>query len=138
MTDAYSIVGRYLDAFWASRFDELLGYLAEDALYVDPLLPEPIRGKEPIRDALAYCHEWGSYRGEILSLFGSNRLVAVELRIRGVVTAAPEGMTEAVVGKAFDFTEADVFELAKSGLIVRQTIYADGLSLQAQLGQPFF
>lgn len=138
MTDACSIVGRYLDAFWASRFEELLGYLAEDALYVDPLLPEPVRGREAIRDVLVYCHKWGSYRGEIISLFGSNRLAAVELRIRGVVTAAPDGMTEAVVGKDFDFAEVDVFELDESGLIARQTIYADGLSLQAQLGQPFF
>jgi steroid delta-isomerase-like uncharacterized protein len=137
VSDACSIVRRYLDAFWATRFDELVGYLADDALYVDPLLPEPVRGKEAIRGVLAYCHEWGSYRGEIVSLFGAGGLVAAELRIRGVVTAPPAGMSPAVVGKAFDFAEADVFELDDAGLIVRQAIYADGLSLQAQLGEPF-
>ncbi len=116
---------------------ELMGYLADDALYVDPLLPEPVRGKAAIRDVLAYCHEWGEYSGEIRSVFGSGPFVTAELRIRGRVKRPPEGMTEAVVGKEFDFIEADVFELDERGLIVRETIYADALTLMHQLGEPF-
>jgi steroid delta-isomerase-like uncharacterized protein len=131
------VVRSYLAAFWESRWDVLLGHLAEDALYVDPLLPEPLRGKTAIRDVLAYCHEWGEYSGRVVTLFGSDSLVAAELRIQGRVTRPPEGMSEAVVGKAFDFIECDVFELDEERKIVRQTIYADGLSLQRQLGEAF-
>ena len=130
-------VRRFLAAFWESRWDEVVACLAEDALYVDPLLAEPVRGKEAIRDVLAYCHEWGDYSGEIRNVFGSGRLVAVELRIRGRVKKPPEAMTEAVVGKEFDFLEADVFELDEDGLIVREAIYADALTLMRQLGEPF-
>jgi steroid delta-isomerase-like uncharacterized protein len=131
------VVRSYLAAFWESRWDVLLGHLADDALYVDPLLPEPVRGKTAIRDVLAYCHEWGEYSGRVVTLFASDSLVAAELRIQGRVTRPPDGMSDAVVGKAFDFIECDVFELDEERRIVRQTIYADGLSLQRQLGEAF-
>lgn len=134
---AVEIVESYLSAFWGLRWDALLGHLGDDALYVDPLLPEPVRGKEAIRDVLAYCHEWGEYSGEVISVFGSETLVAAELRIRGRVTSPPEGMSPAVVGKSFDFAECDVFVLDDAQKIVRQTIYADALSLERQLGEAF-
>ncbi len=131
------IVRRYLEAFYASRWQELMGYLADDAFYVDPLLPEPVRGRAAIRDVLAYCHTWGNYRGEIVNLFGSGVFVAVEQRITGRVTSPPEGMSQAVVGQTFDFIEADVFEFDERDRIVRETIYADALTLMGQLGEPF-
>jgi hypothetical protein len=138
MSDHCGTVRCYLDAFWGSRWDELTRYLADDALYIDPLLPEPVRGTDAIRGVLAYCHEWGEYRGEVVNLFGAGRHVTVELRIRGHVTAPPEGMSDAVVGRAFDFAECDVFELDEADRIVRQTVYADGLMLERQLGERFF
>ena len=137
MNDNCEFVERFLAAFWDSRWDELMGYLAEDALYVDPLLPAPIQGKRAIRDVLAYCHEWGSYRGEIRNVFGSGPYVTAELRITGHVKKPPEGMSDAVVGKEFDFMEADVFEFDADGRIARETIYADALTLMRQLGEPF-
>jgi len=137
MTDRCQLVARFLDDFWGSRWKEVLDRLAEDALYVDPLLPEPVRGRDAIRDVLAYCHEWGSYRGEIRNLFGSGSFVTAELRITGAVTSPPQGMTAAVVGKEFDFLEADVFEFDEHDHIVRETIYADALTLMTQLGESF-
>jgi steroid delta-isomerase-like uncharacterized protein len=127
--DCCQIVRRYLDAFWNSRWDDVTACLADDALYVDPLLPEPVRGQAAIRAVLAYCHEWGAYQGTIVSLFGSGRHVAAELQIRGSVKAAPEGMSEAVVGKEFAFVECDVFQFDRDARIVRQTIYADAMTL---------
>ena len=58
-------------------------------------------------------------------------------RILGTVTSPPQGMTNAVIGKEFDFIEADVFEFDEHDRIVRQTIYADALTLMNQLGEPF-
>jgi hypothetical protein len=138
VSDTCRIVRRALEAFWDSRWDELEGYFHPQAVYIDPLLPEPVRGWEAIRDVLAYCHEWGTYRGEIVNLFGGERHVAAELRIRGSVRRPPDGMSPAVLGKKFDFLEADVFELGDEGRIVRETIYADGLTLERQLGESFF
>jgi hypothetical protein len=138
VSDRCAIVRRALEAFWDSRWDELQDYFAPDALYVDPLLPEPVRGWPGIREVLAYCHEWGTYRGEIVNLFGDGRFVTAELRIRGEVRNPPEGMSDAVVGRRFDFAEADVFEFGEDDRIVRETIYADGLTLERQLGESFF
>jgi steroid delta-isomerase-like uncharacterized protein len=137
MSDRCELVKQFLEAFWAARWDEVLDRLAEDALYIDPLLPEPVRGRHAIQAVLAYCHEWGSYRGQIQNLFGSDRFVTAELRITGSVTRPPEGMSPAVVGKQFDFLEADVFEFDEEDHVVRETIYADALTLMKQLGEPF-
>jgi ketosteroid isomerase-like protein len=137
VSDRLQIVRRLLDAFYASRWEEVESYFADDAVYVDPLLPEPVRGRAAIRDVMAYCHEWGSYRGEIRTVFGSGDLVAVEQRIRGTVVSPPEGMTADVVGREFDFLEADVFEFDDEDRVVRQSIYADAATLMAQLGQRF-
>lgn len=137
MTDRVDIVRRFLDAFYEERWDELASYVTDDVVYVDPLLPDPVVGKAELRAILAYCHSWGTYRGEVVNVFGSGPYVAVEQRIRGVVTAPPEGMSDAVVGKRFDFLEADVFELDDDDRIRRQTIYADALGLSRQLGEPF-
>ena len=60
-------------------------YFAEDAVYIDPLLSEPVRGRRAIRDVMAYCHEWGHYQGEIRNIFGGGDFVAAEQRIRGTV-----------------------------------------------------
>jgi steroid delta-isomerase-like uncharacterized protein len=137
VTDPCEIVRDYLDAFWNCRWDELRELLAEDATYHDPLLVEPVLGREAVLEVLAYCHSWGTYEGAILSLFGSAGQVAAELRIQGVVTAPPDGMSEAVIGKTFDFAEVDVFDLDAHGRVSRQAIYADALSLTQQLGEEF-
>jgi hypothetical protein len=135
--NACETVASYLGAFWELRWDDLLAHLDDRAVYVDPLLPAPVEGKEAICDVLVYCHEWGEYTGELVSIFGSDTHVAAELRIRGRVVKPPEGMSETVVGKTFDFVECDVFELNAEKKIVRQTIYADALSLQHQIGEVF-
>jgi steroid delta-isomerase-like uncharacterized protein len=137
MKDRCDIVRRFLAAFYASRWDELIALVADDVVYVDPLLPEPRVGKEQLRDVLAYCHSWATYEGELLNVFGSGRHVAAEQRIHGIVTNPPEGMSDAVVGKSFEFVEADVFEFDDDDLICRETIYADAFTLERQLGERF-
>jgi hypothetical protein len=84
---------------------------------------------------LAYCHTWGRYQGQIERLFGTASHVAAELRIRGLVIARPEGMSEAVVGKTFEFVETDLFDIDDTGRLSRQAIYADTLGLSRQLGE---
>jgi steroid delta-isomerase-like uncharacterized protein len=137
MNGRCDIVRRFLDAFYASHWDKLLSLVADDVVYVDPLLPEPKVGKEQLQEVLAYCHSWATYNGKLLNVFGSGRYVAVEQRIRGVVTSPPEGMTDAVVGRSFEFVEADVFEFDDDDRICRETIYADAFTLERQLGERF-
>ena len=51
------------------------------------------------------------------------------------VLFVPHRLPEDVVGKQFDFVEADVFEFDSDGKIRRESIYPDALTLMRQLGQ---
>lgn len=136
-TKACDAIRRYLDAFFEARWDDVMPALADDCILIDPLVPEPVRGKQAIRELLAYCHTWGHYRGEVINLFGDEHHVAVQLQISGRVIVAPEGMSADVVGREFSFVECDIFELDEEQRIVKETIYADVVTLQNQLGQTF-
>lgn len=129
-------VEHLLRAFWASDWDATMAPFAEDAVYEDPLLAEPAVGKTAILEVFRYCHEWGRLQGSIRNLIESDRCVAAELRIQGTVIGPIEGMSPNVVGKTFDFVEADVFEFNAEGLITRETIYPDVGTLLKQLDEP--
>ena len=136
-TKACDVVEAYLDAFLKSRWDEVRPALADGCEVVDPLMPEPVKGKQAVMDLLAYCHSWGHYHGEILNLFGDEHQVAAQLWISGKVIEAPEGMPDEVVGREFAFAECDVFQLDDHHRITKVSIYADVVTLQNQLGQEF-
>jgi hypothetical protein len=135
MSDHCAEVSDLLHAFWYSNWERCMSHFADDALYEDPLLPEPVRGKQGILDIYKYCHSWGTYRGEIRQVFCTDRLATAELRIRGKVTSPPAGMPDSVVGKEFDFAEADVFEFDSAGNVIRESIYADVYTFMQQMGQ---
>lgn len=123
-----------LHAFWASDWKTLMPRFAEDAVYEDPLLPAPVRGRDEIQRVLAYCHHWATFNNEIRTVFGSGRMVAAELRIVGRVTATIDELPPDVVGKPFSFAETDIFELDENGLVSRMSIYADTMSFMRQVG----
>ena len=135
MSSKTASVKMMLEAFWAGDWQAAMRHFAEGAVYEDPLLPEPAKGKAAILDVFRYCHKWGELEGEIRRLFGADDFVVAELRIRGTVIRPLRGMDESVVGKRFDFSEADVFEFNANGEILRETIYPDALTLLRQLGQ---
>ncbi len=123
----------FLRAFWRSDWDTCRSMLAEDAVYEDPLLERPVRGREAILATLEFCHSWAELEPRLISLFGDGRLFCAELRIAGKVTRAVEGIPAKSVGTSFDFAEADIFHGAE-GVIQRISIYADVIGLQRQIG----
>ncbi len=135
MSAPTAAVRQLLEAFWVSDWERTMEHFADDAVYEDPLLPAPAAGKVAILDVFKYCHQWGRLEGEIRNIFGSGNLVVAELRLRGTVIGPIEGLPEDVVGKQFDFVEADVFEFDSDGKIHRESIYPDALTLMRQLGQ---
>lgn len=135
MADKSADVRGLLEAFWAGDWDRTMQYFANDAVYEDPLLPEPVRGKAAILDVFKYCHTWGRITGEIRNLFGTDEFVVAELRICGTIIEPLEGLPDNVIGKAFDFTEADVFQFGADGKVHREAIYPDVMTLMRQLGQ---
>ena len=134
MSDHSTNIRQMLEAFWASDWEKAMVFFADDAVYEDPLLTEPARGKEAILAVFKYCHQWGRLEGAIRSCFSDDHFAVAELRIRGTMIAPAEGMPPEVVGKRFDFVEADVFELNSAGKIVRETIYPDVYTFLRQIG----
>ena len=133
-TDPCTRIRDLLQAFWTSDWDALMPLFADDAVYEDPLLPEPVRGRDEIQRVLAYCHAWAAFHNDIRTVFGTDRLVAAELRIAGRVTAAIDELPPNAVGKQFSFAETDVFELREDGLVGRMSIYADTMTFMKQVG----
>lgn len=133
MSRLVEAVRTFLHAFWNSDWEQILDLLAESAVYEDPLLDEPVQGKQAIKEVFEYCHDWADIDGEIRSVFGSGNMVVAELRIRGTMTKPIGDMPTSVVGKRFDFSEADVFEFDDDGKVVRETIYPDAFSMMKQL-----
>ncbi len=134
MSDHSTNIRQMLEAFWASDWEKAMVFFADEAVYEDPLLTEPARGKEAILAVFKYCHQWGRLEGAIRSCFSGDHFAVAELRIRGTMIAPAEGMPPEVVGKRFDFVEADVFELNSAGKIVRETIYPDVYTFLRQIG----
>lgn len=132
--DTCTRVRNLLHAFWASDWDAVMPLFAADAIYEDPLLSEPVRGRDQIQRVLAYCHAWAEFHNDIRTVFGNDHLVAAELRIAGRVTAAIDELPPDAVGKPFSFAETDVFELREGGLVERMSIYADTMTFVKQVG----
>ena len=135
MPDLVDRVRDLLGAFWQGDWDRTMQHFADDAVYEDPLLTDPVRGKDGILDVFKYCHDWGRIEGEIRSLVGDDRIAIAELRIRGAVIGPIEGLPDDVLGRTFDFAEVDVFEFDADGKVRRETIYPDLTTLMRQLGQ---
>lgn len=125
-------IERFLRAFWASEWSFCERLLAEEAVYEDPLLPEPVRGRVEILEVFRFCHHWATLDPQLIALFGDGRGFCAELRIRGTIIAAVEGIPESAVGRQFDFAEVDVFQVS-NGTITRMSVYADVVGFQAQI-----
>lgn len=122
----------FLRAFWRSDWNTCSSMLSRNAVYEDPLLEQPVRGRKAILETLKFCHSWADLEPRLVSLFGDGRLFCAELRITGRITNAVEGIPARSVGKSFDFAEADVFHGA-GGVIQRMSIYADVVGFQKQI-----
>ncbi len=132
--DTAGLARRFLEDVWASRWESCRDRLGERAVYEDPLLEDPVTGRDPIIDTFKLCHAWGILSPVLKNVFASGSMAAAEFQVKGRVKAALLGMPESAVGKSFDFPECDVFEFDGSGRIVRMTIYADVAGFMKQVG----
>jgi len=126
-------IEEFLCAFWRSDWDVCSSMLAPDALYVDPLLDNPVRGREAVLETLEFCHSWALLEPRLVSLFGDGRSFCAEIRVIGTITRSVTGIPEEAVGRSFDFAEADVFR-TEGGLIRRMSVYADVPGFRKQIG----
>ncbi len=127
------LVRRCIEAMLAADWQTVANSYAADATLVDPLLPDPVQGREAIVALYQQCREHEpDMAGEILSLLAAGDKVAVEFRTSGTIQKPFPDMPETIVGKRVEIPEVNIIEL-QEGQIVSNTVYADTGALMRQL-----
>ncbi len=122
-----------IEAMLAADWQTVANSYAADAILVDPLLPDPVQGRDAIVALYQQCREHEpDMEGEILSLIAADDKVAVEFRTTGTIQKPFPDMPETIVGKRVEIPEVNIIELQK-GQIVSNTVYADTGALMRQL-----
>ena len=110
----------------------------EDAVMVEPLFPEPVRGRGAIADGeAALFAAFSEIEIREVSRFVEGDRLVVELVLAATNTGAIDlGMGEAVpaTGRRVEIPMAIFLESSPSGLIVHERDYFDTASLMQQLG----
>lgn len=128
---------RYFDAWNGRDIDAVAPLLADDFLWTDPLLPEPLTN-------LAGAHAfftgtWAGFPDIAFELIGGPMVdegsgtVAQEWRMTGTHQGEfPAGVP--ATGKPFDVSGTDVFAVDAEGRATAVRAYYDALGLMRQLG----
>ena len=127
------LVRRCIGAMLAADWQTVADSYAADAILVDPLLPDPVRGRDAIVALYQQCREHEpDMDGEILSLLAGGDKVAVEFRTSGTIQKPFPNMPETIVGKRVEIPEVNIIQL-QQGQIVSNVVYADTGALMRQL-----
>lgn len=123
-----------IEAVIRGDWDGVRRAYAEDGILVDPLLPDPVRGKEAIVELYRSCREQEpDMQGKITTVVAQGDGAVVEWRSWGTVAKPFPGMPASTVGKRVEIPEVNIFKL-RDGLIVSNTVYADTGAIARQLG----
>jgi steroid delta-isomerase-like uncharacterized protein len=113
-TDALQFCSRWLGAWTGNRPEELIGFYAEDAFYLDPARPEGLAGRERIlpyfRKLLDANPEW---RWRAVEVFPTDRGFTLKWEAQVPVE-----------GKALTLHGLDIVEI-EGGRITRNEVYFD-------------
>lgn len=129
------IIRNLIEALNRRDLESCLAWYDDDAIFVDPLIPDPVKGKDAIKQVFydflefvpdLYC--------EIQNLFiGGDQVVVGLFRIRGTVRKSLFRMPDSVIGKTLELQEVEIFKL-KDGKVIHESAYFDMVAMMRQLG----
>lgn len=123
-------IGSHDPAAWAAMF-------SEDAIYVVPDAPEPIRGQEALTAmGKAYFTAFPDIELEVRRVIHQGQFVALEGATRGTFTGPmvmPDGEVPPT-GRSFVAPLVTIFELTAAGLIAEAHEYHDPAGFATQVG----
>ena len=132
--DIAQVLKRETEAWNAHDADGVAACYAEDAVLSDVGLPEPLRGREAIRDSVAgYLAAFSDFHAEDIGepIVSGNR-AAQEWKVTG--TNDGELMGIPPTGKSATTYGCGTAEFGDDGLIVRAGNYWNAAALMQQLG----
>lgn len=138
VTDAESFVAEFVAAIRAEDADRYASLYAEDAELVEPLLAEPLRGRDAIRAGEAELFAaFGDVDAEVISVVVKGRRVAVEVVLRALNDGPldlGDGEPLPPTRRRIEVPMAWFFELDDAGRIARERDYFDTAAILRQLG----
>ena len=128
------IVTGCIEALFVADWDRVGRAYAAEAELVDPLLPEPVRGRDNIVQLYQQCRDHEpDMTGQILSVIVEGDRAAVEFKTCGTIAIPFPDMPESIVGKRVEIPEVNIIKL-RDGQIISNVVYADTGALRRQLG----
>ncbi len=110
----------------------VLSFYTEDVIFEDISLPEPLKGKQAMREFMqAIYAAFPDLHVELRTIFGEESIVAAEYDLMGTHRGELEGHPP--TGKTFRVRAVSVYEY-DGKLFTRETFYWDSASMLRQLG----
>ena len=121
---------------WNRHDAEALAALyGDDGVREAPNLPEPVRGRDALRDVFAQAFRvFPNLTVELLTQVAEGNRSAVEWRLRGTNAGPLELLQLPATGKAVDITGLTLIEVSSEGKITSERVYYDLRSFLEQLG----
>jgi steroid delta-isomerase-like uncharacterized protein len=131
--DTSEVLQRIADAWNAHDPDAVAAFYAEDVEVRDVAFPEPLHGRQAIRDlAAGYMAAFSDLRVEISEPIVSGNRSAQEWKVTGTNDGELQGMP--ATGKSATTYGCGILELGDDGLVHRGASYWNAAALMAQLG----
>jgi hypothetical protein len=122
-------VQRLIDAITRRDIDAYAAQYSEEAVAHYPLSPEPIMGREAIRESEAALFDaFSEIEVEVVTRYGNSRGAVVEVVLRATNTGPLElgpGETMPATQRRIELPAAWIFEFGEDGLIVAERDYFD-------------
>ena len=131
------VVTKHLELFNRGEFEAIAKLFAPDAVDINPLLPEPLRGREAIRKtAETFRRAFPDTQFRFLNTIARNNLVVVEGVMSGTHTGPLEGPTGSIppTNRRFELPHVRICRVDSQGLIAEQRFYFDPATFFRQLG----
>lgn len=133
MVNPENVVREYIDAKDRHDWDALVKLLDPEYVSIDPSIPEPVKGIEPIRQYLDMLTDV-DMKTRILSIMSRGDTVAAELEITGIIKRKGEFAGHTILPHSFKITFAKFYRVNAKGLLTEEREYSDTATKMQALG----
>lgn len=135
--DAHALPHALVEAIERRDPEAFAAHFAPDAVGHHPFHPEPLRGREAIRDSEAAIYDsFTDVNIEVRAVMADDRRCAMEVVIRAVNNGTLDmgGQTIPAAGRSIEMPASWWYDIGDEALITGSRDYFDTATLMAQLG----